>query len=92
MYVHPSPPPILGFFQASIHAQRNGTLHIFPSFNKKTFGIITFVKYDKGSNMSFEYFMATEEVFIIANIIQNTLNSTQHEDNNTNLLKMTSNV
>ena len=35
LYVHPSPPPILGFFQASIHAQRNGTLHIFPSFNKK---------------------------------------------------------
>ena len=59
---------------------------------KNTFGIMTFVKYDKGSNMSFEYFMATEEVFIIANIIQNTLNSTQHEDNNTNLLKMTSNV
>ena len=53
---------------------------------------MTFVKYDKGLNMSFEYFMATEEVFIIANIIQNTLNSTQHEDNNTNLLKMTSNV
>ena len=53
---------------------------------------MTFGNNEKDSNMSFEYFMATEEIFIIANIIQNTLYSTQHEDNNTNLLKMTSNV
>ena len=34
-------------FEALIHAQKNGTLHIFPSFNKKTFGILTFGKYEK---------------------------------------------
>ena len=92
LYIHPSPPPILGFFQASIHAQWNGTLHMLPSFNEKILKLWLLSNIKSFEKVLFEYFMQTEELFIIANIIQNVLYSTQHEDNNTNLLKMTSNV
>ena len=53
---------------------------------------MTFAKYDQVLNMSLGSFIGNRGNIHYSYIIQNTLDSTQHEDNNTNLLKMTSNV
>ena len=91
LYIHPSPPPILDFLKLQYMHNRmvRYTSFIVSIKIMKSWHLPNMIKF---WICRLDLSLETEEIFITANIIQNTLDSTQHEDNNTNLLKMTSNV